>query len=132
MTEARIKASVERLIEAGLIEAIGTGRSRSYILSSKVYKISNNSIGYVMQKDIDSIRHEELALQLVKKQGYITRKYVIDLFRINEPQAYRLLAALAQKEMCLSARAWWRQRGLETNHGKGCDRYLCFTPLVLL
>jgi ATP-dependent DNA helicase RecG len=67
------------------------------MLSSKVYKWSDNSIGYVRQNDIDSIRHEELALKLAKKQGYVTRKNIAELFHVSEPQAYRLLAALTQK-----------------------------------
>lgn len=97
LSEARLKGSIERLIEAGLVEAMGNGRGRAYMLSSKVYKVSDNSISYVGQNDIDSIRHEELALKLVKKQGYVTRKNITELLNISEPQAYRLLAALAQK-----------------------------------
>ena len=49
------------------------GRVCAYILSAKVYKVSDNFIGYVRQNDIESIRYEELALKLTKKQGYITR-----------------------------------------------------------
>lgn len=96
-TESRIKSSIERLIEAGLVEAIGSGRSRRYILSSKVYKASGDSIGYVRQKYIDPIRFEELILQLAKKQGYITRKNVIELLHVTEPQAYRLLSSISTK-----------------------------------
>lgn len=69
------------------------------MLSSKVYKVGDNSIGYVRQNDIERIRYEELTLQLAKKQGYVTRKNVTDLLHVSEPQAYRLLAELAQKGM---------------------------------
>ena len=97
LTEVRLKGSIERLIETGLVEAIGSGRGRAYMLSSKVYKVGDNSIGYVRQNDIERIRHEELTLQLAKKQGYVTRKNVTELLHVSEPQAYRLLAELAQK-----------------------------------
>jgi len=97
LTEARLKGSIERLIEAGLVETIGNGRGRAYMLSSKVYKVGDNSIGYVRQNDIERIRYEELTLQLAKKQGYVTRKNVTELLHVSEPQAYRLLAELAQK-----------------------------------
>lgn len=35
--EAKLRATLERLTEAGLIEAIGSNRGRTYVLSAKMY-----------------------------------------------------------------------------------------------
>ena len=58
--EMRTKANVEKLVEAGLVEAIGNTSARTYILSSKVYRDQDNMAGYVRQTGIDLIKHEEL------------------------------------------------------------------------
>ena len=42
LNEVRVKANVEKLVEAGLVEAVGSNKARSYILSSKVYKEQDN------------------------------------------------------------------------------------------
>ena len=92
--ESSVRVVLETLLESGLVEAIGNGKNRSYILSSKVYSFSDNTIGYVRQTDIDLIRHGELVLKLAGEQGYVTRSNVVDLLHINSAQAYRLLRRL--------------------------------------
>ncbi|MCH5286633.1 MAG: winged helix-turn-helix domain-containing protein [Christensenellaceae bacterium] len=92
--ESRVRATVERLIEAGLIEAIGTGRSRAYVLSAKLYQ---SPTAYVRQTDVEQIRYRELILKLAKQKGFVTRKDVIDLLHVNAPQAYRLLKKLTDE-----------------------------------
>ena len=77
VTESRTKANVEKLIESGLVEANGSGKSRAYILSSKIYKEQDNLVGYVRQSGVDKVKYEELILKLVKEQGYVTRENVI-------------------------------------------------------
>ena len=56
----------EKLVESGMIEPTGSGRGRSYILSSSVYKQSKNTVGYVRQTNIDKIRYPEMKLNLPK------------------------------------------------------------------
>lgn len=95
ISEARIKANVERLFESGLVEASGNGKARAYILSAKVYKEQDNSIGYVRQTDIDKLRYEELVLKLTRQQGYVKRDDVRTLLNVTDSQAYRILRKLA-------------------------------------
>ncbi len=95
ISEARIKANVERLFESGLVEASGNGKARAYILSAKVYKEQDNSIGYVRQTDIDKLRYEELVLKLTRQQGYVKRDDVRTLLNVTDSQAYRVLRKLA-------------------------------------
>ncbi len=95
VNEMRTKANVEKLVEAGLVEAIGNTSARTYILSSKVYRDQDNMTGYVRQTGIDLIKHEELIIKLAKTQhGIVTRENVVDLLGITPPQAYRMLKRL--------------------------------------
>lgn len=98
VSEQRVKANVEQLIEVGLIEAKGSGMARNYILGAKVYKEQNNSIAYVRQSGIDELRYNELIMNLVRQQGFITRNNVSELLNINDSQSYRLLKKLSDNE----------------------------------
>ena len=92
ITEAKLRPTVERLTEAGIVEGIGNGRGRVYVLSAKAYK---DPAQYVRQTDIDVIRYTELILKLAQTKEYLTRKDVIELLHVSPPQAYRLLKKLA-------------------------------------
>ena len=95
--ETKVKSIVESLTESGLVEAAGTEKCRFYILSSKVYKNVDNSIGYVRQTDIDKSRNFELISKLALTQGYITRSDVAALLHITPPQSYRILNKLVDE-----------------------------------
>lgn len=96
----RAKANIEKLVEAGLVDATGTSKARSYILNSKVYKEQDNLVGYVRQTGIDAVKYEAWIMELVQKQGgTITRDNVIELLNVTPSQAYRLLKKLTDKEM---------------------------------
>ena len=95
LSENKVRAAVENMIEIGLIEASGNGKNRSFILGKKVYREANESIKYVRQTDIDSIRRSELIMKLAEtQQGIITKQDVMDLFKISPAQAYSLLKQL--------------------------------------
>lgn len=97
VSEMRTKANVEKLLESGLIEAVGNGRARAYMLSAKVYREQENSVAYVRQTGIERLKYEELIVKLAKQQGHITRDNVKELLGINDSQAYRVLKKLADK-----------------------------------
>jgi len=106
ISENRAKANVENLIESGLVEATGNGKNRTYILSAKVYRENDNSVGYVRQTGIDTIKYEELVLKLARgQQGYITRDNVMELLNLSNSQAYRVLKKLVDnKELVLEGK----------------------------
>ena len=92
LTEARIRTSIENLVECGLIEAVGNGKTRTYILSAKVYRESDATAEYVRQTGIDKIRYPELVVKLAKQQdGIVTKADVCSLLNLTEPQAYMVL-----------------------------------------
>ena len=91
LPEARVRAAVERMTEAGLLDAVGNTKGRSYILNQKVYQ---DKVRYVRQTDIESIRYPELVRKLAEKKKAISRKDVAELLHITPPPAYRVLQRL--------------------------------------
>ena len=108
LNEIRVRASIEKLVEAGLVEATGSNKARTYLLSSKVYKNQENVVGYVRQMGITSVKHEALVMELANKQnGRVTRDNVIELLNVTPSQAYRLLKKMSDKgklELCGAGR----------------------------
>lgn len=98
LSEAKVKSNVEKLVESGLLKALGNGKNRVYTLGQYVYKMNQNSVAFVRQTGIDELRYEELILQLAKTNPEgITRKEIVDLLYISKDQAYRLLKLLVEK-----------------------------------
>ncbi len=95
ISEGRARATLETLVMAGIVEAGGMGRGRYYMLSSEYYKRAKNTVEYIRQKGIDSVRHEELVMQYLKTNGDVCRADVIELLHVTAPQAYRILQKLA-------------------------------------
>ena len=85
---------IERLVEAGSIEAHGATKNRSYTLSPRVYRELGQSADYVRQAGFEPIQQAQMVIQYVKKHGRITRKDVVDLCHITEDQATYLLRKL--------------------------------------
>jgi len=94
ISEAKTRATVERMAEAGLLEPTGSGKSRAYILSAKAYQ---DKAAYVRQTDIEAVRYPELVLKLADAKKTITRKDVIELLHVTPPQAYRILQKLEER-----------------------------------
>ncbi len=92
--EAQARSVIERLVEAGMIEAHGTGRGRNYILSARIYRRSGDKSQYIRQAGFDPIQQEQMVLGFLDKNRRITRSDAADLCRISPFQATRLLAKL--------------------------------------
>ena len=92
--ESKLKTTLERLTESGLIDAMGSGRGRAYVLSAKAY---TDPIQHVRQTDIDAVRYKELVMTLARRKEYITRRDVIELLHVSPSQAYRQLKKLVEE-----------------------------------
>ena len=103
LSENKVRSAVENMLEMGLIEASGNGKKRSFIMGKKIYREKNESIQYVRQTDIDSIRYPELIMKLARTQnGIITKQNIIELLNISPSQAYALIKQLqAEKKIRL-------------------------------
>jgi len=92
--EAIARSVLERLVEAGLVEARGVKKGRTYTLSPQVYRELGQSADYVRLAGFEPIQQEQMVLQYVRTHGRITRKEAVELCRISEDQASRLLRKL--------------------------------------
>ena len=96
-SEQATRTALEKLVEAGLVEAHGAGRGRTYTLSAKVYRHSGRKAAYIRQAGFDPIQQEQMVLAYIDKHGAIKRAEVMDLCRITGPQAYHLLKRLKEQ-----------------------------------
>ena len=92
ITVEKARITAERLVESGMLEPSGNGKSRCYTLSAKLYHADNNITGYIRQKGIDNVRYPEMVMQFAKENGgTITRGDVMELLHLTKSQAYNLL-----------------------------------------
>ena len=98
-TNTTMRATVESLVEAGLVEAHGSSTARTYMLSARVYNAAGRDADFVRQTDIDKVRYPELIMKLASQQGgHIANKDVMDLLHLSRKQAYRQLRKLVDDE----------------------------------
>lgn len=95
--ETAVRANIERLVEAGLVEAHGASRGRNYTLSAKVYQHTGQMSAYVRQAGFDQIQQEQMVLSYIDNHGSIRRAEVMELCRISKDQAYKLLSRLKEQ-----------------------------------
>jgi ATP-dependent DNA helicase RecG len=95
--EIEARGVLEHLVEAGLVEARGEKKGRSYHLSASTYRRLGEKAAYVRQRGFEPIQHEQMVLQYVDKHGRIARAEVAELCRLSGPQAYRLLQKMVDK-----------------------------------
>ena len=98
ISAARLRPVLHTLLEHGLIETKGQGKSQSYILSARLYKGSKNTSTYIRQAGIDAVRQPELILNYIKAQGSISRSETVELLHIAPSAAYRLLTKMLSEK----------------------------------
>jgi ATP-dependent DNA helicase RecG len=101
-SEQEVRAAIEKLVEAGLVDAHGTGRGRTYTLSANVYQKNGKKSGYIRQAGFDPIQQEQMILNYIDKHGSIKRGDAAELCRISLYQATRLLKNLVSKGEIIS------------------------------
>jgi ATP-dependent DNA helicase RecG len=97
-SETQTRATLEKLVEAGIIEAQGSGRGRTYMLSAKFYRKIGQKAAYIRQAGFDPIQQEQMVLNYIDKHGSIKRADVMDLCHITQDQAYKLLSRLKKRD----------------------------------
>lgn len=88
------KRTLEALTEAGLVEAHGSTRGRSYTLSASLYQAVGDKAAYTRQAGFAPIQHEQMVLSYVRQHGSIKRAEVMELCRLSAEQAKELLTKL--------------------------------------
>lgn len=99
---ASAKRTLEALTEAGLVEAHGNTRGRSYTLTAAVYSVVSDKAAYTRQVGFGPIQHEQMLLSYIRQHGQIKRAEVMALCRLTEGQVKRLLQRmLAAKQIVM-------------------------------
>ncbi|WP_353237604.1 crosslink repair DNA glycosylase YcaQ family protein [Limnohabitans sp.] len=88
---ASAKRTLEALTEAGLVEAHGNTRGRSYTLTAAVYSVVSDKAAYTRQVGFGPIQHEQMLLSYIRQHGQIKRAEVMELCRLTDGQVKRLL-----------------------------------------
>lgn len=88
-----IRAQLARLVEMGLVEPRGSGRSRRHHLSAAFYRRAESS-EYIRLQDTDPIQQEQMVLTYVDQFHSITRGKAAELCRLSPSQARVLLRRL--------------------------------------
>ncbi|GIV15261.1 MAG: hypothetical protein KatS3mg022_0696 [Armatimonadota bacterium] len=92
--EPDARATLERLVESGLLAARGERKGRTYHLSAATYRRLGVPSAYVRRRGFEPIQQEQMILQYIDRFGSISRKEVAELCQLNSMQAYRLLKRL--------------------------------------
>lgn len=88
------RKTLEILNEAGLVQAHGITRSRTYTLAANLYQAAGNKAEYTRQVGFSDLQNEQLVMNYVKQYGQIKRADVMQLCRLTKDQAARLLQKL--------------------------------------
>jgi ATP-dependent DNA helicase RecG len=91
---SQAKRTLERLVEAGLVQPHGNTRNRSYTLSAEMYRAKGEQVAYTRQAGFSSLQHEQMVLGHVRHHGRIRRSEVIELCHLTGDQAAKLLKRL--------------------------------------
>ncbi|MEZ5469614.1 MAG: crosslink repair DNA glycosylase YcaQ family protein [Lysobacterales bacterium] len=91
---ARAKRTLEELVEAGLVQAHGSTRGRTYTLAPGVYRADGDKAAYTRQMGFTSLQHEQMVLSYVGQHGTIRRADAAELCRLTPIQARDLLRRL--------------------------------------
>jgi ATP-dependent DNA helicase RecG len=91
---SQAKRTVEHLVEAGLVEAHGKTRGRTYTLSAAMYKAKGDKVAYTRQAGFSRLQNEQMVLSHAQHHGRVQRQEVMDLCHMSKDQATRLLKAL--------------------------------------
>ena len=104
--ESEAKNIVEWLVEEGMVEGVGNGNARRYMLSSKVYAMSGNETGYTRQRGMETLEEIGMIERHINKFGKITRAEAAELCKCNLNHAYYLL-----QKMLEEGRITWTKKG---------------------
>lgn len=89
--ESDARTIVEWLVELGMVEGVGNGNARRYMLSSKVYALSGDEAAYTRQKGMTVLQEKDLIARHIEQFGYITRSKAAELCKCDKNHAYYLL-----------------------------------------
>lgn len=92
--ESEARSELNRLVERGLLEARGEGRSRTYHLAAGIYRQLGEESAYVRTRGVDAVQQEQMVVTYVERYGKIDRATAAELCTLEPRQASSLLRRL--------------------------------------
>lgn len=96
MLPATVRNIATQLVELGIVEARGTGRSRRLHLTPRFYDLAQDRTAYVRVKGADPIQQERMIRDYVEAYGSITRGQAAALCQLSPSQARGVLKRLVE------------------------------------
>lgn len=94
---ATARTIATRLVELGILEARGNGRSRKYHLTARFYDLAQDRNAYVRVRGADPMQQERMILDYVNAYGSIARSQAAELCQISPVQARYVLKNLVDR-----------------------------------
>lgn len=94
---AAVRTTAGRLVEKGVLEARGQGRSRQFHLTARFYDLAQDRGAYVRVKGADPLQQERMILDYVQAFGRITRSQAAELCQVTPLQARTTLKRLVDQ-----------------------------------
>lgn len=91
---ATAKSVLSRLVELGILEARGLGRSRKFHLTARFYDLAQDRNAYIRVKGADPLQQERMVLDYVKAYGSINRSQAAQLCQTTPVAARATLKRL--------------------------------------
>ena len=92
--QASARATLNALVERGLLESRGERKGRTYHMSAAINRQLGEPARYVRTKGFDKIQQREMVRTFVERHGSITRRQASELCQVDPLQAGRLLRKL--------------------------------------
>lgn len=93
-TPPETRSALARMVDDGMVEARGSGRGRTYHLSSAVYRALGSGPAYLRVRRYDPIQQRQMILAYVKAHGQIARSQAAELCALTPSQASAVLRQL--------------------------------------
>lgn len=97
MRRSDLTSAATRLLERGLVEQVGSGRTRAYALGPAFYAAVQDRSAYVRVRSTDPVRQKQMIEQYVETYGRITRGQVMELCSVGPSAARSLLKQLVNE-----------------------------------
>lgn len=93
---ATARNTLAKLVEFGILEARGVGRSRRYHLTARFYDLAKDRNAYVRLIGADPMQQERMVLDYVRAYGSITRSQAAQLCQTSPTQGRSILKKLVE------------------------------------
>lgn len=98
MLPATVRNTCTQLVELGILESRGAGRSRRLHLTPRFYDLAQDRTAYVRVKGADPIQQERMIGDYVDAYGSITRSQAAGLCQVSPTQARAVLKRMVDRK----------------------------------